>query len=237
MNQNDILLIEDDHRLAQLTQQYLEKNGFSVSIESRGDRAVPRVLSEKPKLILLDIMLPGLDGLSVCRQIRKISDCPIIMLTAKDSDFDQVIGLEAGADDYVTKSSDPMVLLARIRVLLRRSEVNISPIDNMEDIILDDLHISPASQKVWLNQQTIPLTTQEFELLTLLARNAGTIMSRESLFRCTRGIDYNGLDRSIDVRISHLRKKLNDDVSSPYRIKTIWGKGYLLAIDAWKHNS
>lgn len=155
------------------------------------------------------------------------------MFTAKDSGIDQVIGLEAGADDYVPKPVEPMVLLARTRALLRRLDNKSEPGSASTDIVLGGLRISEASHRVWLHNEEIPLTTQEFELLFVLASRAGTILSREELFKRTRGIDYDGLDRSIDGRISKLRKKLNDDALSPARIKTIWGKGYLLVPDAW----
>ena len=229
----DILLVEDDRRLASLTARYLEQNGFSVAVEARGDQAVARFARVNPRLVLLDILLPGLDGLSVCREIRKEFDGPILVFTAKDTDIDQVIGLEAGADDYVCKPVDPMVLLARTRALLRRSEKSGSTAAVRSDIVLGGLRISEASQEAWLDGQPVALTTHEFELLALLARSPGRILSREEIYRSTRGIEYDGLDRSIDGRISRLRKKLKDDADAPTRIKTVWGKGYLLAPDAW----
>ena len=229
----DILLVEDDRRLASLTARYLEQNGFSVAVEARGDQAVARFARVNPRLVLLDILLPGLDGLSVCREIRKQFDGPILIFTARDTDIDQVIGLEAGADDYVCKPADPMVLLARTRALLRRSEKSGSAAAVRSDIVLGGLRISEASQEAWLDGEPVPLTTHEFELLALLARSPGRILSREEIYRSTRGIEYDGLDRSIDGRISRLRKKLKDDADAPTRIKTVWGKGYLLAPDAW----
>ena len=229
----DILLVEDDTRLARLTSTYLQRNGLSVAVESRGDSAIARFHKERPRLVLLDLMLPGKDGLTICRELRTIFDGPILIFTAKDADIDQVIGLEAGADDYVAKPADPMILLARARALLRRFDKQVDADNRPGDIVLGGLRISEASQQVWLDEREIRLTTQEFELLSVLARQAGTILSREELYKQTRGIDYNGLDRSIDGRISKLRKKLNDDALSPCRIKTVWGKGYLLVPDAW----
>ncbi len=231
-NSVDILLVEDDRRLADLTAQYLSQNGFSVAVESRGDRAMARFNAERPKVVLLDLMLPGTDGLTLCRELRQIFDGPILIFTARDSDIDQVIGLEAGADDYVAKPVDPMVLLARTRALLRRTEKTESR-DSIADICLGGLRISDAAQEVWLDGEKVDLTTQEFELLCLLARHAGKVLSRKEIFRLTRGIEYDGLDRSIDGRISKLRRKLNDSATAPTRIKTVWGKGYLLAPDAW----
>jgi DNA-binding response OmpR family regulator len=229
----DILLVEDDERLAGLTAEYFEQNGFTVAVESRGDRAVARFAREKPRVVLLDLMLPGLDGLAICRELRETFAGPILIFTARDSDIDQVIGLEAGADDYVTKPVDPMVLLARTRALLRRAVSDDRPAHKGGDIVLGCLRISPTAQEVALDNKPVPLTTHEFELLVLLAKHAGTVLSRDDIFHNLRGIDYDGLDRSIDGRVSKLRKKLGDSATEPTRIKTVWGKGYLLVPDAW----
>jgi DNA-binding response OmpR family regulator len=192
-----------------------------------------RFAAEHPRIVLLDIMLPGTDGLTICRELRRIFDGPILIFTARDSDIDEVIGLEAGADDYVAKPADPMVLLARTRALLRRAEKSATHASHRGDIVLGTLRISEAAQEAWLDGEPVPLTTQEFELLLLLARRAGQVLSRDDIFHNMRGIEYDGLDRSIDGRISKLRRKLKDDAASPARIKTIWGKGYLLVPDAW----
>jgi len=229
----DILLVEDDRRLADLTAEYFRQNGLTVAIESRGDQALARFRSEQPRIVLLDLMLPGTDGLTVCRELREIFSGPILIFTARDSDIDQVIGLEAGADDYVAKPVDPMVLLARTRALLRRVESGREQQNSIGDIVLGGLRISEAAQEVWLDGVIVQLTTQEFELLHLLARHAGKILSREDIFHHLRGIDYDGLDRSIDGRVSKLRRKLDDNATTPTRIKTVWGKGYLFVPDAW----
>ena len=229
----DILLVEDDRRLADLTAEYFEQNGFSVATESRGDQALAHFAKVKPRVVLLDLMLPGVDGLTLCRELRECFDGPILIFTARDSDIDQVIGLEAGADDYVTKPVDPMVLLARTRALLRRVESLDKPAHSGSDIVLGELRVSPAAQDVTLGGKPVQLTTHEFELLLLLARRAGTVLSRDDIFHSLRGIGYDGLDRSIDGRISKLRKKLGDSATEPTRIKTVWGKGYLLVPDAW----
>ena len=231
----DILLIEDDARLAELTATYLEQNGLRIAVEGRGDRAIERFAREKPRLVLLDLLLPGRDGLSICRELRKHHDVPILMLTARDTDLDHVIGLEAGADDYVMKPVDPMVLLARVRALLRRVERGTAATgERKADMMLGALRISETSREVWLSGKPVTLTTQEFELLSLLAHRAGELVSRDEVFRTMRGIDYDGLDRSIDGRVSKLRRKLGDDAAAPTRIKTVWGKGYLLVPDAWE---
>ncbi len=232
-NAIDILLVEDDLRLADLTAEYFEQNGLTVVTESRGDRAIARFRETQPRVVLLDLMLPGRDGLDVCRELRQLFDGPILIFTARDSDIDQVIGLEAGADDYVAKPVDPMVLLARTRALLRRLGKSGTGADRPGDIVLGGLRISRASQQVWLDGKPVDLTTQEFELLSLLAGQAGHVFSRKEIFRTMRGIEYDGVDRSIDGRISKLRRKLGDSATHPARIKTVWGKGYLLVPDAW----
>ncbi|MDJ0710618.1 MAG: response regulator [Woeseiaceae bacterium] len=233
----DILLVEDDRRLAELTAEYLEQNGFSVVIESRGDKALARFAQVKPRVVLLDLMLPGVDGLTICRELRETFAGPILIFTARDSDIDEVIGLEAGADDYVAKPVDPMVLLARTRALLRRAEATERRSTQGGDIVLGALRISASSQEVTINNEPVQLTTHEFELLLLLARYAGSVLSRDDIFHHLRGIDYDGTDRSIDGRISKLRKKLGDTAVEPVRIKTVWGKGYLLVPDAWGETS
>jgi two-component system, OmpR family, response regulator RstA len=229
----DILLVEDDRRLAELTARYFEQNGFTVAVETRGDRAVQRFASERPRIVVLDLMLPGMDGVTICRELRQRFDGPILMFTARDSDIDQVIGLEAGADDYVSKPAEPMVLLARTRALLRRADRPQERQGRRPDIVIGGLRISEAAQTVWLDGEIVALTTHEFDLILLLARNAGRVLGREEIFHNMRGIEYDGLDRSIDARISKLRRKLKDHASAPARIKTIWGKGYLLVPDAW----
>ncbi|TQV75117.1 response regulator [Aliikangiella marina] len=226
-----ILLIEDDLKLAQLTAQYLNNSGFKVLVEHDGAKAVDKFNHFQPDLIILDIMLPNKDGLTICKEIRPVFNGPILMLTARNEDFDQVLGLEFGADDYVIKPVEPRVLLARVNALLRRIQTQ-QP-QQQEKLEVGGLLIDPISRTVSLDNQQITVSSHEFELILLLAKNAGTILSRDELFNKLYNRSYDGLDRSIDVRISQVRKKLGDDSEEPFKIKTIWGKGYLFIPDAW----
>ena len=231
-----ILLVEDDVRLSALIQEYLQKESMVVSIEHRGDLACQRILDESPDMVILDLMLPGLDGLEVCKRVRPQYTGPIMMLTARDEDIDQVVGLEIGADDYVTKPVQPRVLLARIRALLRRfPQDGTMQAQNHEtgEYSYGCFKISSTAREAWLHEKTLDLTTNEFDLLWLLASNPGEVFTRDMILERLRGIDYDGIDRSVDIRISRLRKKLGDDTTHPYRIKTIRGKGYLFNKDAW----
>lgn len=228
-----ILIVEDDQRLAELTREYLESNGLKVSIESDGACAAARILKEQPNLVVLDLMLPGEDGLSICRKVRGRYDGPILMLTARTDDMDEVLGLEMGADDYVCKPVRPRVLLARIRALLRRSEGGAEVVaESQRRLQFGALVIDSAMREAWLREQGIELTSAEFDLLWLLASNAGRILSREEIFTALRGIEYDGQDRSIDVRISRIRPKIGDDPEHPRLIKTVRSKGYLFVAEA-----
>ena len=226
-----ILLVEDDVKLASLVKQYLTQAGFEVQVEGNGEQAIESIESFQPDLLILDIMLPGKDGLTICKEIRPTFSAPILMLTARNEDFDQVLGLEFGADDYVIKPAEPRILLARIKALLRRS--HFIPNKNDATIRFGSLTIDTASRDVWLDKEKIILSTHEFELLLIISEKAGTILSRDYLFKKLYNREYDGLDRTMDVRISQLRKKLGDNAEEAYRIKTIWGKGYLFVADAW----
>ncbi|THB76963.1 MAG: response regulator [Desulfobulbaceae bacterium] len=231
--QTHILLVEDDRRLIQLIRDYLEKQDFQVTTAERGDIAVTLITQTQPDLVILDLMLPGKDGLSVCREVRHRYPGPILILTAREEDSDQVAGLELGADDYVKKPVEPRVLLARIRALLRRLSQPHPEAQKEATLVFDKLVICPESRKVTFEDQEVDLTSSEFDLIHLLAEAAGTIVDRDSLFRSLRGIEYDGLDRSVDVSISRLRKKLGDSSTKPFKIKTVWGQGYLFVPDAW----
>ena len=237
---NTILLVEDDQRLSDLMREYLTKQGLLVEVEYRGDTAVQRILNLQPDLVVLDLMLPGLDGLEVCRQIRPAYEGPILMLTARDEDVDQIVGLELGADDYVIKPVQPRILLARIRTLLRRMQLpQAVTTSNANDqasksLDFDRLQIDPSAREVTIDKQIIELSTQEYELLFLLASNAGEVLSRDQIFEAMSGIEYDGLDRSVDIRISRLRKLLEINSDKPSGIKTVRGQGYLFVAQGWK---
>jgi two-component system response regulator RstA len=225
-----ILLVEDDKKLARLIEECLENQGFSVASECRGDKAVYRILHEKYSLVLLDINLPELDGLQVCKLVRKNFPGFIIMLTAREGDDDQITGLEFGADDYIKKPIQPKVLLARINAISRRTQ---SVATMQSQLKFGNLIIDLERREVKLNDAGIDLKPTEYELLLLLAVNAGICLSRDNIMYALRGIDYDGVDRTIDLRISYLRSKLADDILHPFRIKTIRGKGYVFQPDAW----
>lgn len=236
-----ILLVEDDAKLAALTAEYLRKNDFQVNVEGRGDAAEARIINERPDLVVLDIMLPGKDGFEICRAVRSVYHGVILMLTARDEDLDQILGLELGADDYIAKPVQPRLLLARIKALLRRSP-NVAggmvgeagDPEQSAELTFGRFRISQATRSTSLGDDSIDLTTAEFDLLWLLAKHAGIILSRDDLLQELRGIGFDGLDRSIDARISRLRRKLGDDPENPLRIKTVRGKGYLFSKHDWQ---
>ncbi len=224
-----ILLVEDDRKLADLTRQFLESHHYDLVWEARGDMVVELVSNNPPDLILLDIMLPGLDGRSVCRQLRPVFPGPILMLTALGDEVDEVLGLEIGADDYLTKPVSPRLLLSRIQAALRRSthSIEVDP-ENEDIIIIGSIKVDHGNRLVLVDEREIDLTTAEFDLLSFLVRNPGKVLSRDRIYHAVRGIDYDGLDRSIDIRIARLRKKLGDDGKQPRCIKSIRGEGYLM---------
>lgn len=233
-----ILFVEDDPDIGQLIAGWLSRHEMEVIIESRGDRALARVAEVQPDLILLDIMLPGCDGLSLCRDLRPRFAGPIVMLTSLDSDMNQILSLELGANDYILKTTPPPVLLARLRVQFRQQQNAIAtpataarPSQRLQ---FGRLAIDGPARAVTLDGENVPLSTSDFDLLWELACHAGQIMGRDALFRSLRGRDYDGLDRSMDVAISRLRRKLGDDPAAPTRIKTVRQRGYLLVPQAWE---
>jgi two-component system OmpR family response regulator len=224
-----VLLVEDDPRLAELVTEYLSGYEFTVELATRGDHALDSFKESKPDIVVLDLMLPGMDGMVVCRQIRDISDVPILILTAREDTYDEVSGLEQGADDFVNKPVQPRVLLARLRALLRRSQPRTS--GDSRVLEFGALRIVTTDRSVsWRGEQCV-LSNTEYKLLLVLAEAAGRVLSRDELLKKMRGIEFDGLDRSIDNSISKLRRKFDDAVSE--KIKTVWGEGYLFSPSAW----
>lgn len=223
-----LLLVEDDAELASMIADFLSEHDFRVEVESDGSRACQRILREPFDVVVLDIGLPTTDGITVCRTVRSRFAGPILMLTARGDEIDEVVSLEVGADDYMAKPVRPRALLARLKVHLRRGE-SPSPSGLQSRITLGGLTVDPASRSVEVDGAELELTTAEFDLLKFLAENAGQVVSRPRIYQEVLGIEYDGLDRSIDLRVSRLRKKMGDDPNHPQRIKSIRGVGYLLA--------
>lgn len=239
---NHIILVEDDPKLSRLIKAYLEKQGYRVTDIDDGLKAAEQILAAQPLLVILDLMLPGQDGLSICREIRPHFNGGILMLTASDDDMDQVAGLELGADDYVVKPIHPRVLLARIRTLVRHKSTQPTTTSsnaeqykktNNKEINFGQLRINTVQRQVSWQEQSISLTPSEFEVLLLLASHPEQIFSRDDILKQLRGIEYDGMDRSVDVKISNLRRKFADNSASPKKIITVRGKGYLLAPDSF----
>ncbi|MGB7325421.1 MAG: response regulator [Rubripirellula sp.] len=227
-----LLLVEDDVPLAEMVSEFLSEHGFFVTVESNGNAAIDRIAGGKFDAVVLDIGLPGTDGFSVCRSVRPEFTGPIIVLTARGEEIDEVIALEVGADDFMAKPVRPRALLARLKIHLRRGDSAPSasesgPVDSTIEV--GDLTVEPASRSVRVAGKNIELTTAEYDLLYYLALRAGTIVQRKQVYIDLLELPYDGLDRSIDLRISRLRRKLNDDPNHPTRIKSIRGVGYLMA--------
>jgi len=198
-----------------------------------GEGLIERVKASPPDAIILDVMLPGDDGFILCNRLRQFYSGPLLFMTAKSESFDQVLGLEIGADDYVVKPVEPRVLLARVNALMRRATSTEAPVHSGSVVTFGKLSIDKLSRRVNLGGEDITLTSHEFDLLCLLADNASQLVERTTLYKELIGREYDGLDRSADVRVSRLRKKLKDNPQNPYRIKTIWGKGFFFVADAW----
>ncbi|MCU7934370.1 MAG: response regulator transcription factor [Candidatus Thiodiazotropha sp. (ex Dulcina madagascariensis)] len=223
-----IVLVEDDLELNQMMSGFLREEGYLVTSVFNGNDAVDMIIAENPDLVILDLMLPGIDGIEICRRIRTEFINPIVMLTAKDDDLVEVASLQQGVDNYLNKPIRPHVLLAHVQAALRRSSISAKP-ENPSHLVVQDITLDRESLCVTLREALLDLTSGEFELLAVLMENAGVPVSRDMLYKLTRGIEYDGLDRSMDLRISTLRRKLNDE-NPPYRyIKTVRGKGYLMS--------
>ncbi|MGN0667773.1 MAG: response regulator transcription factor [Angelakisella sp.] len=220
-----ILVADDDLNICELLRLYLEKEGFEVVMAHDGEEAVARFESEKPSLILLDIMMPKLDGWQVCRQIRQKSDCPIIMLTAKGETFDKVLGLELGADDYVVKPFDTKEIVARIKAVLRRSGPAGTAANEVKEVSYDKLTVNMTRYELKVDGKVVDAPPKELELLFHLASNPNRVFTRDQLLDEVWGFEYYGDSRTVDVHIKRLREKL-EGVSDQWSLKTVWGVGY-----------
>ena len=220
-----ILVADDDLNICELLRLYLEKEGFEVVMAYDGEEAVARFESEKPSLILLDIMMPKLDGWQVCRQIRQKSDCPIIMLTAKGETFDKVLGLELGADDYVVKPFDTKEIVARIKAVLRRSGPAGAAANEVKEVSYDKLTVNMTRYELKVDGKVVDAPPKELELLFHLASNPNRVFTRDQLLDEVWGFEYYGDSRTVDVHIKRLREKL-EGVSDQWSLKTVWGVGY-----------
>ncbi len=222
-----LLIVEDDDQLADLLLEYLGPHGFDLSRVATGDAGVSQILERHPDLVILDLMLPGMNGLDVCRRVRDAYRGAILMLTASQSEVDHVAGLELGADDYVIKPIEPRVLLARIRTQIRRLQGGRTSADGM--LSVGPLEVDVASRDVSVQGEAVALTTMEFDVLLMLANHAGSVVGRDDLYTKVLGIEYDGMDRGMDVHVSRIRRKLQKAGFDPRRLKSVRGAGYLLA--------
>jgi len=226
-----ILIIDDDQKLNELLKSFLSDFGFSVLAATHPEKGLKKLRQKSPDLVILDVMLPGMDGFEVCRKIRQQSSVPIIMLTARGELMDKVVGLELGADDYLPKPFEPRELVARIHSILRRSKKFDDPLPQ----VFGRLEIDFSRQMVKLDGQNVALTTNEFAALALLADNPGKVFDRDQILQELRGIDCDAFNRSVDITMSRLRQKLNDNPKSPVFIKTVWGTGYVFIGEPPQH--
>jgi DNA-binding response OmpR family regulator len=217
-----VLLIDDDEKLNALLTEYLGRFNFSVRAVVHPDEGLRAVKADAPDIVILDVMLPDMDGFAVCRKMRETSRVPIVMLTARGDVTDRIVGLELGADDYVPKPFEPRELLARMQAVLRRGAAG----GGDDRVRIGPLEVNWTTSSARVNGQVVPLTSAEFELLGLLVRNRGRVLSRDRIMDETRGIDWDAYDRSIDVLISRIRQKLGDDPKQPAFIRTVRGLGY-----------
>ena len=224
-----ILVVDDEPKIIQLTQDYLENAGFSVISAGDGERALAVIQAEKPDLVVLDLGLPGMDGLDVCRSIRKTSNLPIIMLTARDEETDKLVGLELGADDYITKPFSPKELVARVRSVLRRSE---RVQEGREVIRVGDVTLDLPRMQVTVGDEEIELTATEFQLLQALASQPGRIFTRSQLLNSVHGVAIESYERAIDAHIKNIRRKLEPIPHEPRYIQTVYGVGYRFSDEA-----
>ena len=229
MSNELVLVIDDEKTLVKALTFNLEKEGYRVEQAYDGEEALQKVFTVSPDIVVLDLMLPLIDGFEVCRRIRKKLDIPIIMLTARGEDIDKVLGLELGADDYLTKPFNSRELVARIKAILRRSVFRAE--ENKKVVQIGNLMVDLLQHRVRLDDQEINLTSKEFALLSFLITNAGNVYSREQLLEQVWGYDYYGDVRTVDVHIRHLREKLEKDPGNPDLLLTVWGTGYKIRED------
>ena len=220
-----ILIVEDEVRIVRTLRLYLEQAGFAVTAVHDGAQAMPAFRQERPSLVLLDLNLPGQDGLDVCRSLRRVGNVPIIMLTARTEEMDRLIGLELGADDYISKPFSPRELVARVRAVLRRTQGNLTNADTLQ---AGALQLNLAAYRVWLGSHLLELTQTEFELLATLMRNKGRVLSRAQLLQAVQGVAYEEFERAVDQHIKNLRRKLKKVAGNVSIISTIYGVGYRL---------
>jgi DNA-binding response OmpR family regulator len=225
MANTKILIIDDDINICELLRLYLEKDGFEVDVITDGLKAIDAFNAIQPNLVLLDIMLPGMDGWQICREIRKDSQTPIIMLTAKGETFDKVLGLELGADDYITKPFETKEVVARIKAVLRRVSSQNPAIDTIKEVSFDKLYINLTNYELKVNDETIDTPPKELELIFHLASNPNRVYTRDQLLDEVWGFEYYGDSRTVDVHVKRLREKL-EGVSDKWDLKTVWGVGY-----------
>lgn len=218
-----VLIVDDDVKLTNLVKAYFEKEGFITFLAHDGLSAIHHIYKVKPSIMILDLMLPGLDGWEVCRQIRKESDVPIIMLTARDEETDRLIGLEIGADDYVTKPFSPRELVARAKVILRRTNKNVA---QATIVRAGKLLIDVERHEAKVNDTVLELTPTEFKILEILAANAGRVLSRLQIVDKVQGFTFEGYERTIDAHIKNLRRKIEENPKNPQYIQTVYGVGY-----------
>lgn len=223
MTNGKILIVDDDTNICELLRLYVEKEGYAVCIANDGEAAVNTFNKENPDLVLLDIMLPKMDGWQVCREIRKTSECPIIMLTAKGEVFDKILGLELGADDYVVKPFEAKEVVARIRAVLRRTSTNEE--DEKKELIFDKLSINLTNYELKVDGKTVDTPPKELELLYHLASNPNKVYTRDQLLDQVWGFEYYGDSRTVDVHVKRIREKI-DGVSDKWELRTVWGVGY-----------
>lgn len=220
-----ILFCDDDKNICELARMYLEKEGFEVILAGDGRQAVNGFNREKPNLIILDILMPYMDGYEVCREIRKVSSVPIIFLTAKSDTFDKVLGLELGADDYIVKPFDVKELIARIKAVLRRFDSDKGEKDKEDEVIYDNININLSNYELKINDKVVEMPPKELELLYFLAKNPNKVFTRDQLLSSVWDYDYFGDSRTVDVHIKRIREKI-ENKSEKWNLKTVWGVGY-----------